>query len=79
MANLGNNHSGDFGKEALVDGRNQLTAVGISPVGAGGDVAEAGQPAMFDINGWKVAVVGFGGVAPDDTWYATAGRRDAQR
>ena len=34
---------------------------------------------MFDINGWKVAVVGFGGVAPDDTWYATAGRGDAQR
>ena len=27
---------------------------------------------MFDINGWKVAVVGFGGVAPDDGWYATA-------
>ena len=35
VANLGNNHSGDFGKEALVDGRDQLTAVGISPVGAG--------------------------------------------
>ncbi|MET0566196.1 MAG: CapA family protein [Acidimicrobiia bacterium] len=72
VANLGNNHSGDFGKEALVDGRDQLTAVGISPVGAGRNAAEAGEPAMFDANGWKVAVVGFGGVAPDDTWYATA-------
>jgi hypothetical protein len=72
VANLGNNHSGDFGKEALVDGRDQLTAVGISPVGAGRNIAEAGQPAVFDIKGWKVAVVGFGGVAPDDTWYANA-------
>ena len=72
VGNLGNNHSGDFGKEALVDGRDQLLAAGIGPVGAGRNAAEAGEPALFDINGWKVAVVGFGGVAPDDGWYATA-------
>ena len=29
VGNLGNNHSGDFGKEALVDGRDQLLAAGI--------------------------------------------------
>lgn len=72
VANLGNNHSGDFGKEALVDGRQNLIDVGVAPVGAGGDVVEAGQPALFEIQGWEVAVVGFGGVAPDDGWYATA-------
>ncbi|MGH3667006.1 MAG: CapA family protein [Acidimicrobiia bacterium] len=74
VGNLGNNHSGDFGKEALVDGRDQLLAAGIGPVGAGRNAAQAGEPALFDINGWKVAVVGFGGVAPDDGWYATADR-----
>jgi poly-gamma-glutamate synthesis protein (capsule biosynthesis protein) len=74
VANMGNNHSGDFGKEALVDGRDQLTAAGVAPVGAGRDAAEAGAPALFDVAGWKVAVVGFGGVAPDDSWYATADR-----
>jgi poly-gamma-glutamate capsule biosynthesis protein CapA/YwtB (metallophosphatase superfamily) len=72
VANMGNNHSGDFGKDALVDGRDQLTAAGVTPVGAGRNAAEAGAPALFDIAGWKVAVVGFGGVAPDDSWYATA-------
>ena len=72
VGNLGNNHSGDFGKDALVDSRDQLLAAGIGPVGAGRNAAEAGEPALFDINGWKVAVVGFGGVAPDDGWYATA-------
>jgi poly-gamma-glutamate synthesis protein (capsule biosynthesis protein) len=72
VANLGNNHSGDYGKEALVDGRDQLAAAGVAPVGAGRNVTEAGEPAVFDIGGWKVAVVGFGGVAPDDSWYATA-------
>ncbi len=72
VANLGNNHSGDYGKEALVDGRANLISVGVAPVGAGKDVTEAGQPAVFEVGGWTVAVVGFGGVAPDDTWYATA-------
>lgn len=74
VANMGNNHSGDFGKEALVDGREQLLAAGIAPVGAGRDVHEAGRSAVFDINGWKVAVVGFGGVAPGQSWYATEDR-----
>jgi len=74
VANMGNNHSGDYGKEALIDGRAQLTAQGIAPVGAGKDRDEAGSPAVFDINGWTVAVVGFGGVAPSNSWYATDDR-----
>ena len=74
VANLGNNHSGDYGKEALVDGRAQLIAVGIAPVGAGADYEEAGAPAIFEIGGWTVAVVGFGGVAPSPSWYAAEGR-----
>jgi poly-gamma-glutamate capsule biosynthesis protein CapA/YwtB (metallophosphatase superfamily) len=79
VANLGNNHSGDFGKEALVDGRDNLTAAGIVAVGAGRDTDEAAQPALFEVNGWKIAVIGFGGVAPSTGWYATAdtpGMRD---
>ncbi len=39
VANMGNNHSGDFGKEALVDGRDNLIAAGIGAVGAGRDHA----------------------------------------
>lgn len=71
VANMGNNHSGDFGKDALVDGRLQLMANDIAAVGAGKDLAEAGEAALFEINGWKIAVVGFGGVAPSPSWYAT--------
>ncbi len=79
VANLGNNHSGDFGKEALVDGRDNLIDAGVAPVGAGRDAAEAGAPAILDIAGWKVAVLGFGGIFPNDSWVATedlAGMRD---
>jgi len=79
VANLGNNHSGDYGKEALVDGRANLAASGVAPVGAGRDVDEAGAPALFEIEGWTIAVLGFGGVFPNDAWVAdedTPGMRD---
>lgn len=74
VANLANNHSGDFGVEALLDGRAQLIAHGIAPVGVGKDYDEAGAPAVFEINGWTVAVVGFGGVVPGASWLATEDR-----
>lgn len=71
VANMGNNHSQDFGPEALIDGRANLFANGIAAVGAGKDAFEAAEPALFEIKGWKVAVIGFGGVAPNPGWYAT--------
>lgn len=74
VANLGNNHSGDYGKDALVDSRVQLDAAGIAPVGVGRNAAEASAPALFTINGWRVAVLGFGGVVPRPDWIATADR-----
>jgi poly-gamma-glutamate synthesis protein (capsule biosynthesis protein) len=79
VANMGNNHSGDHGKDGLVDGRANLIAAGVAPVGAGRDAVEAGEPAVFEIKGWKVAVVGFGGVFPTPAWFAAedrAGMRD---
>lgn len=79
VANMGNNHTGDYGKEALVDGRAQLAAVGVAPVGAGADADEAGEAAVFDVDGWTIAVVGFGGIMPHSGWIATeevAGMRD---
>lgn len=74
VANLGNNHSGDYGKDALLDGRSNLVEHGVAPVGVGRDHDEAGRPAVFRMNGWTVAVVGFGSLAPADSWYATADR-----
>lgn len=70
VANLGNNHSQDFGVEALVDTRENLAAHDIAPVGAGKDLEEATRPAVFEIKGWRIAVVGFGGVLPTDEWLA---------
>jgi poly-gamma-glutamate synthesis protein (capsule biosynthesis protein) len=71
VANLANNHSMDFGEEAMLDGRSNLMAVGISPVGVGANLAEAYRPALFNLEGWRVAVLGFGGVLPNPGWLAT--------
>ncbi|MEX2457726.1 MAG: CapA family protein [Actinomycetota bacterium] len=71
VANLGNNHSMDYGPDGLLDTRANLQANDIAPVGAGRNVAEANAPALFEINGWRIAVVGFGGVVPWDAWLAT--------
>lgn len=72
VANLANNHSGDFGPEALTDGMENVLDAGIAPVGVGRHAKEAGRPAVFEIKGWRVAVLGFGGVVPDPGWLAGA-------
>lgn len=74
VANLGNNHSGDHGKDGLVDGRSNLVAAGVAPVGAGRDASEAGAPALFEMSGRTVAVVGFGGIVPNPAWIAAEDR-----
>ncbi|MGH2758224.1 MAG: CapA family protein [Actinomycetota bacterium] len=72
VANLGNNHSLDYGSDAMLDGRRRLQTAGVTPVGAGRDAREANTAAVFDVKGWKVAVLGFGGVVPEPGWIAGA-------
>jgi poly-gamma-glutamate capsule biosynthesis protein CapA/YwtB (metallophosphatase superfamily) len=66
VANLGNNHAYDYGPAALVDSRRNLLLNDIAPVGAGRNEKEALKPALFDVEGWKIAVVGFDKVV--DPW-----------
>ena len=74
VASQANNHSLDFGREALVDSVANLRAAGILPVGAGSDYDEAYRPALLEIRGWKIAVLGFGGVLLIRSWLATDDR-----
>lgn len=71
VANLANNHGQDFGREAMLDGRQNLLAAGIAPVGVGANLEEAMAPALFEIGDRTVAVLGFGGVHPSSSWLAT--------
>jgi hypothetical protein len=73
VVTLANNHSADFGAEALLDGRATVEAAGIRAVGVGADVAEANEPAILEVKGWRIAVLGFGGVVPSTSWLAGPG------
>lgn len=71
VANLANNHSMDYGFEAMLDGMGNLRDVGIEPVGTGADADEAFAPYVTEVNGWTIAVVGAGGVNPETgSWLA---------
>ena len=66
VANQGNNHAYDYGPSAVVDGRKNLLKNDIAPVGAGKNAKEALSPALFEVKGWKIAVVGIDKVV--DPW-----------
>jgi hypothetical protein len=59
---VANNHSGDFGKEAFVEGLDWLIGAGITPFGGGRNEEEAYAPVIVERNGWKVALIGVDGV-----------------
>jgi poly-gamma-glutamate synthesis protein (capsule biosynthesis protein) len=66
VANMANNHSYDFGPDALLDTRGNLGKADIAAVGAGKNPQQALAPALFTINGWRIAVVGFDKVVDPD-------------
>ena len=74
VANLANNHGLDYGRDALLDSIVNLTDAGIASVGAGSNYDEAYAPAIVEVNGWTIAVLGFGGVLNTRSWLATEDR-----
>jgi poly-gamma-glutamate synthesis protein (capsule biosynthesis protein) len=74
VANLANNHSQDRGAEGLLDSIENVRAAGMSPVGVGANLGEAVTPALIEVDGWTVAVLGMGGIHPNVGWLATEDR-----
>ncbi len=74
LVNLANNHTLDYGPEALLDTLEELKKNGIRWVGAGRSAAEAAAPAFFQVNGLRLAFLGFTDVVPASVgWPWTAG------
>lgn len=59
VASMANNHSYDYGPSALLDTRKNIDQAGLAPIGAGKNPEEAVAPALFELKGWTIAVVGF--------------------
>lgn len=69
LVNLANNHSLDYGPLALIDTLEVLAANQIQTVGAGINADEAYAPAFIDVNGLRIAFLGFVDVFPTDYDY----------
>jgi poly-gamma-glutamate capsule biosynthesis protein CapA/YwtB (metallophosphatase superfamily) len=73
---LANNHVLDWGYPGLAETLDAVRAAGIATVGAGRDLAEARAPAIFEIDGGRVIVVGIGSTSAGlpAAWGAAADR-----
>jgi poly-gamma-glutamate synthesis protein (capsule biosynthesis protein) len=66
LVTLANNHSMDFGAQALAETMLNLEAAGIAWVGAGKNLTEARQMALFTIRGRKIAFLGYSLTQPPE-------------
>lgn len=70
VASVANNHSLDYGPEALLDTVSSLRRFGMQPVGAGANDAEAWRPAVVEVQGVRFAFLAASRVLPPG-WAAT--------
>ncbi len=61
---LANNHSGDQGREGLLETLQHLEQSGIAQVGGGRNLAEAHQPLWINRKGLKIAVLAYNEFKP---------------
>lgn len=59
LVTLGNNHSMDFGGEALAETMTHLNNTGVAWIGAGLNLDEARKMALYTIRGKKIAFLGY--------------------
>jgi hypothetical protein len=61
---LANNHTADFGRDALLDTVRAVRAAGIQTIGAGATDTQARRPAIVEAGGLRVAFLGYSDVNP---------------
>jgi poly-gamma-glutamate capsule biosynthesis protein CapA/YwtB (metallophosphatase superfamily) len=59
VASLAGNHAMDWGADALLDTVDLLRTKGIQTIGAGGNLAEAREPAMIEAKGLRIAMLAY--------------------
>ena len=71
IVTLANNHTLDYGTDALFDTLDTLDQAGIAHTGAGGDIAEACKAVLMEAKGRTYAFLGATRVIPYADWAAT--------
>jgi poly-gamma-glutamate synthesis protein (capsule biosynthesis protein) len=69
---LSNNHTLDFGWDAFYDTLEHTREYGITPFGAGNDLAEAAAPYIAEAAGLKIAFFASNQILPAGSWSAGA-------
>lgn len=64
VVSVANNHSLDYGPEALADTLKTLKKVNIIPIGAGLNLEEALRPAILNIGGFTIGFLAFASTLP---------------
>ena len=78
VVSLANNHGMDYGPETLIQGIQLLREAKVEPVGAGANLQEARTAAIREVNGLKLAFLGYVNVPVEgrgfdtETWTATS-------
>jgi poly-gamma-glutamate synthesis protein (capsule biosynthesis protein) len=79
VVSLANNHGMDYGPESLRQGLDLLRAAGVEPIGAGLNVGEARTAVIREVNGLRLAFLGYVHVPVEassnfdtESWTATA-------
>ena len=71
VVSLANNHSMDYGAEAMLETRARAEGSGLAVVGAGENRDHAFEPHMVDVDGLSVAIVATSRLLPRESWFAT--------
>lgn len=71
IVSLANNHSLDFGPDALLDTFDTLEGAAIDYVGAGENIDRAKAPIYYDIDGRRIAFLAATRIIPFMDWYAS--------
>jgi len=61
-----NNHSCDWGPEALLDSVERLRAAGVQPVGAGQNILAAHYPVLVHVGGLRIAFLAYVNIDPKE-------------
>ena len=73
VVSLANNHTLDYGADGLAQTIEVLDAANILHAGAGADLTAARQPAWFQVNGQRIAILAYSVTLPEN-YYAEKSR-----
>lgn len=72
VVTLAGNHIYDCGDDGVLDTVRHAEAAGLTPVGAGPNLAEARRPAIVERDGLRVGFLSYNCVGPRESWATSA-------